>query len=416
MVGYLVIAMVIAFGGLLALLGDRVGMKVGKKRLSLFGMRPKYTSMVITVLTGFFIAGLTLMILSLISDYVHTAIFKLKAIQDELAATTKQVELLADQYRQKEDEYTTLTDKHVKLLQDLEIVVTERKKKEEQLLKIQQEYDSAQKKLNQTTEELNLAQKRSKNLSKINEDLQNQITNLNLQETRLNRQIQNLEGWLKSLEDRHRTIVGKPIIFYVGEILVAGVTDPGEVSDKTFEKVIEPLLKEANQIALNRGARIPGKSDYALRISPLRIAEVERQIEALKDAAVIRVTVERNSVAGEPLIVTLEAHPNQRIFKMGETIVATKLLSTASESDLRDQLLSLLILAINKAIEKGIITDGQNLRNVISISEIAKTINQIKANPQGIYQVSVIADDDIDRIDPFRVKLTLTDLKEVDLE
>lgn len=416
MVGYLVIAMVIAFGGLLALLGDRVGMKVGKKRLSLFGMRPKYTSMVITVLTGFFIAGLTLMILSLISDYVHTAIFKLKAIQDELAATTKQVELLADQYRQKEDEYTTLTDKHVKLLQDLEIVVTERKKKEEQLLKIQQEYDSAQKKLNQTTEELNLAQKRSKNLSKINEDLQNQITNLNLQETRLNRQIQNLEGWLKSLEDRHRTIVGKPIIFYVGEILVAGVTDPGEVSDKTFEKVIEPLLKEANQIALNRGAKIPGKSDYALRISPLRIAEVERQIEALKDAAVIRVTVERNSVAGEPLIVTLEAHPNQRIFKMGETIVATKLLSTASESDLRDQLLSLLILAINKAIEKGIITDGQNLRNVISISEIAKTINQIKANPQGIYQVSVIADDDIDRIDPFRVKLTLTDLKEVDLE
>lgn len=416
MVGYLVIAMVIVFGGLLALLGDRVGMKVGKKRLSIFGLRPKYTSMVITVLTGFFIAGLTLMILSLISDYVHIAIFKLKAIQDELAATTKQVELLADQYRQKEEEYTSLTNKHVKLLQDLEIVVTEQKKKEEQLVKVQEEYERAQNRLNQTTEELNLAQKRSRNLAKINEDLQNQITNLNLQETRLNQQIQNLEGWLKSLEDRHRTIVGKPIIFYVGEILVAGVTDPDEVSDKTFEKVIEPLLKEANQIALKRGARIPGKSDYALRISPLRIAEVERQIAALKEAAVIRVTVEKNSVAGEPLIVTLEAHPNQRIFKKGETIVTTKLLSTASESDLRDQLLSLLILAINRAIEKGIITDGQNLRNVISISEIAKTINQIKGNPQGIYQVSVIADDDIERIDPFRVKLALKDLKEVDLE
>ena len=416
MVGYLVIAMVIVFGGLLALLGDRVGMKVGKKRLSIFGLRPKYTSMVITVFTGFFIAGLTLMTLSLISDYVHIAIFKLKAIQDELAATTKQVELLADQYRQKEEEYTSLTDKHLKLLQDLEIVVSEQKKKEEQLVKIQQEYGRAQKKLNQTTEELDLAQKRSRNLAKINEDLQNQITNLNLQETRLNQQIQNLEGWLKSLEDRHRTIVGRPIIFYVGEILVAGVTDPREVSDKTFEKVIEPLLKEANQIALKRGAKIPGKSDYALRISPLRIAEVGRQIEALKDAAVIRVTVEKNSVAGEPLIVTLEVHPNQRIFKKGEAIVETKFLSTASESDLRDQLLSLLILAINKAIEKGIITDGQNLRNVISISEIATIINQIKGNSKGFYQVSVIADDDIHRIDPFRVRLALKDLKEVDLE
>lgn len=414
MIGYMVIAMVIVFGGLLALLGDRVGMKVGKKRLSLFGMRPKYTSMVITVLTGFFIAGLTIILLSLISDYVHTAIFRLKAIQDELAATTNQVRRLTDQFREKEDEYKNLTDKHLKLLADLETVVAERKKKEEQLMKVEEEYHLARENLKTATEDLTLAQKRSQNLAKINEDLQNQITNLNLQETRLNQQIQNLEGWLKSLEDRHQTIVGKPIIFYVGEILVAGVTNPSEVSDKAFEQFIEPLLNEANQIALKRGARIPGKSDYALRISPRRIAEVNQELANLKKAAVLRVTVEKNSVAGEPLTATLEVYPNQRIFRMGETIIETKLYGTASESDLRDQLLSLLILAINKAIEKGIITDGQNLRNVISISEIASIINRIKGNSKGAYEVSVIAGADIERIDPFRVKLTLQDLKEVD--
>jgi len=414
MIGYLVIAMVIVFGGLVALLGDRVGMKVGKKRLSLFGMRPKYTSMVITVLTGFFIAGLTLMVLSLISDYVHTAIFRLRAIQDELAATTNQVERLTDQFHQKEDEYKTLTERHLKLLRDLETVVAERKNKEEQLMKVEEEYRLARKNLKTTTEELSLAQKRSHSLAKINEDLQNQITNLNLQETRLNQQIQNLEGWLKSLEDQHQTIIGKPIIFYVGEILVAGVTNPGEVSDKAFEQFIEPLLNEANQIALKRGARIPGKSDYALRISPQRIVEINRELTGLKEAAVLRVTVEKNSVAGEPLTATLEVYPNQRIFKMGETIIETKLFSTASESDLRDQLLSLLILAINKAIEKGIITDGQNLRNVISISEIANIISRVKENPQGVHEVSVVAGEDIERIGPFRVKLALQDLKEVD--
>ncbi len=412
MVGYMVIAVVIVFGGLLALLGDRVGMKVGKKRLSLFGLRPKYTSMVITVLTGFFIAGLTLMVLSLLSDYVHTAIFRLKAIQDELKATTNQVSRLTDQYRQKEDEYKNLTERHVKLLRDLETVVTERQRKEEQLVKVEEEYRLARNNLKTSTEELNLAQKRSQNLAKINEDLQNQITNLNLQEARLNQQIQNLEGWLKSLEDRHQTIVGKPIIFYVGEILVAGVSESGKASDKVFEQVIEPLLKEANQIALKRGARIPGKSDYALRISPQRIAEVNRQIAGLKETAILRVTVEKNSVAGEPLTATLEVFPNKRIFNLGETIVSTKLLNTSSESDLRDQLLSLLILAINKAIENGIITDGQNLRNVISISEIAKIINQIKGNHQDLYQVSVIASDDINRIDPFHVKLALKELKD----
>lgn len=414
MIGFMVIAMVIVFGGLLALLGDRVGMKVGKKKLTLFGLRPKYTSMVITVLTGFFIAGLTIMVLSLISDYVHTAIFRLKAIQDELTATTNQVRRLTEQFRQKESEYKSLTDKHLKLLRDLETVVAERKKKEEQLMKIEEEYSLARRNLKKTTEELTLAQKRSQNLAKINEDLQNQITNLNLQETRLNQQIQNLEGWLKSLEDRHQTIIGKPIIFYVGEILVAGVTDPGLVSNKAFEKFIEPLLNEANQIALKRGARIPGKSDYALRISPQRIAEVNSELAALKDAAVVRVTVEKNSVAGEPLTATLEVYPNQQIFKMGETIIETKLLGASSESDLRDQLLSLLILAINKAIERGIVTDGQNLRNIISISEIANVINRIKEDPQGVYKVSVIAGEDIERISAFRVKLGLQNLEEVD--
>lgn len=407
MIGYMIITVVIIFGGLLALLGDRVGMKVGKQRLSLFGMRPKYTSMVITVLTGFFIVGLTLIILSLISDYVHTAIFRLKAIQEELTVTTNQVRILTEQYNQKEEEYKSLTIKHLQLLRDLETVVAERRNKEEQLMKIEEEYRSARMNLNATTKELALAQKRSQNLAKINEDLQNQITNLNLQEARLTQQIQNLEGWLKSLEDRHQTIIGKPIIFYVGEILVAKVVEPVKAIDKTFEQIIEPLLNEANQIALKRGAKIPGKSDYALRISPQRIAEVNKLISELKNLGVLRVVVEKNSVANEPLTVTLEVYPNQRIFTRGETIAETSVLSSASESDLRDQLLSLLIVAINKAIEKGIITDGQNLRNVISISEIANTINEIKAKNHSLYQVSVVTKEHIYRTDPFKVELTL---------
>lgn len=407
MIGYMIITVVIIFGGLLALLGDRVGMKVGKKRLSLFGMRPKYTSMVITVLTGFFIAGLTLIILSFISDYVHTAIFRLKAIQEELTVTTNQVRSLTEQYNQKEEEYKSLTIKQLQLLRDLETVVAERRNKEEQLMKIEEEYRSARMNLDTTTKELALAQKRSQNLAKINEDLQNQITNLNLQEVRLTQQIQNLEGWLKSLEDRHQTIIGKPIIFYVGEILVAKVVDPIKAADKTFERIIEPLLNESNQIALKRGAKIPGKSDYALRISPQRIAEVNKLISELKNLAVLRIVVEKNSVANEPLTVTLEVYPNQRIFTRGETISETSVLSSASESDLRDQLLSLLIVAINRAIEKGIITDGQNLRNVISISEIANIINEIKGNHQKLFQVSVIAKEHIYRTDPFKVELIL---------
>ena len=60
MIGYAIIAAVIVFGGILALWETGVRHESGQEKLSLFGMRPKYTWMVITVLTGFFIAGLAL--------------------------------------------------------------------------------------------------------------------------------------------------------------------------------------------------------------------------------------------------------------------------------------------------------------------------------------------------------------------
>ena len=43
MYGVLLIVVVIGLSGLIAYLGDRIGMKVGKRRISLFGLRPKYT-------------------------------------------------------------------------------------------------------------------------------------------------------------------------------------------------------------------------------------------------------------------------------------------------------------------------------------------------------------------------------------
>ncbi len=416
MFGLEIIAAIVVFSGLLALLGDRVGMKVGKKRLSIFGLRPKYTSMIITVLTGFFIAGLTLLILTLMSDYVRKALFELHTIEKNLQSTTRKVQSLTTQIKQKEAEYHDLDVKNNELHKNLAEVLKQRRQVEQELLDTQQQYQAAsvtlgeaQNNLSSTKGELESAQNRLNNLSKINEDLKNQMTNLTLQETRLTQQIQNLEGWLKSLEEQNQTYLDKPIIFYVGEILVAKVIEPGIKSDRVFSESIEPLLKNANEVALKRGAQIPGKSDYALRVAPKNLAEVSSQIAKLKTKAVIRIIVDKNSVFGEPLTVTLQVFPDQVIFAGGESIVDTTVSSDTSESDLRDQLLSLLILANNRAIEKGIITDGQNLRNVISIGEIATTIKAIRDKKAIKIKVCIIASQNIHRIDQLKIKFELRD-------
>ncbi len=46
----------ILLSGTLAYLGDVLGMRIGKRRISLFGLRPRDTSRVITAFTGILIS------------------------------------------------------------------------------------------------------------------------------------------------------------------------------------------------------------------------------------------------------------------------------------------------------------------------------------------------------------------------
>ncbi len=397
MYGIIIIVSMVIFGGLIALLGDRVGMKVGKRRLSLFGLRPKYTSMIITVCTGFFIAGLTLLILTVISEYARTAIFRLQSIEHELKTTTSKVGELTVEISNKEKEYNQL---HRNLLN----AVSQQLKVEKQLQETRSQYAKVSSSLASTQGNLNLARDRLVNLTNINDDLKDQITNLTLQETRLSQQIQNLEGWLQSLQDRNKNIVDKPMIFYVGEIVDAEIVEPGVPTNQIFSRLVEPFLKKINEIALKRGAKIPGKSDYAVRVAPQKVAQVCTELGQIKDKAVLRVVVDKNSVAGEPLTVSLECYPNRMIYRTDQVITSLVVENTVSETALRDRLLSMLIIANNKAIDNGIITEGQNLRDIISMSEIARTISLIREKKPGQYEVCLVAANDTYRVDDFKVK------------
>lgn len=68
----------------LAVLGDSVGSKYGKKRMSLFGMRPKNTSRLITAITGALIALGVLGVMSAFSQDVRTALFGMKMLKQQM--------------------------------------------------------------------------------------------------------------------------------------------------------------------------------------------------------------------------------------------------------------------------------------------------------------------------------------------
>ncbi|MGD1067799.1 MAG: DUF3084 domain-containing protein, partial [Vulcanimicrobiaceae bacterium] len=65
-----VLGIAIVAGGI-AYIGDRVGHQVGRKRLTLFGLRPKYTSTIVAVVTGMMIAVSVTLIALLASSEVR---------------------------------------------------------------------------------------------------------------------------------------------------------------------------------------------------------------------------------------------------------------------------------------------------------------------------------------------------------
>ncbi len=90
--GYILIIAILILGGVIATVGDRIGTRVGKKRLSLFNLRPKNTAVLVTILTGLGISASTLGILFLADEGLRKGVFELEDIQKDLRRKRVQLE------------------------------------------------------------------------------------------------------------------------------------------------------------------------------------------------------------------------------------------------------------------------------------------------------------------------------------
>src|SRR5690606_8633963 len=95
--GVRLILILAVLGGISAYLGDRIGLRVGRRRLTLFGLRPKHTSVLITILTGILIVAVSLAVLSIASEDVRTALFRMRELQEALQTTRMQYEGVAEE-------------------------------------------------------------------------------------------------------------------------------------------------------------------------------------------------------------------------------------------------------------------------------------------------------------------------------
>ena len=100
MSGWLFIIFLLLLGGLISTLGDLLGSKIGKARLSVLKLRPKKTAILITILTGSLISASSLSLMILVNRQLRVGLFKLGDLQKKLQEN-KQVLIPLKEEREK---------------------------------------------------------------------------------------------------------------------------------------------------------------------------------------------------------------------------------------------------------------------------------------------------------------------------
>ena len=92
--GWLLIISLLVLGGILSTLGDRLGTRVGKARLSIFNLRPKSTAVLITVFTGSIISAISFAIMVAFNSQLRVGLFELESIQEKIKNSEKELKKL----------------------------------------------------------------------------------------------------------------------------------------------------------------------------------------------------------------------------------------------------------------------------------------------------------------------------------
>lgn len=95
--GTWLIPLLILVSGVIAFIGNMVGRAVGRGRLTLFGLRPRITAEIVTLVSGMLIAITTVGVILLTIEDARTALLRSRELREEIRLLESQVKSLKQQ-------------------------------------------------------------------------------------------------------------------------------------------------------------------------------------------------------------------------------------------------------------------------------------------------------------------------------
>ena len=380
MYGITLILVLAVVGGVIAFIGDRLGTRIGKKKLSIFGLRPRHTAVIVTIFTGICITTVTFGIMAAVSENVRTALFGMDRLNALIADTRAALDFTSGELERAKNEQEQASG--------------ELKKSEEEIARLEAE----QGELRAESDRLSAGNRAlmmekeglislNGRLSGENETLQTDIQTLGVRANELRENILNLrEG---------------NIVYQAGEIIASG-TIPAGLSHDEIERGMAGIAQLGTRNISTRLGENHTDQDIWI-YGP----EYESAVQTIMNSPVdmvVRIVAAGNLVRGDEIRATIQLYPNRIIYRGGE-LIAARVYAPEGQGPAAEQAVVSFLRDVNEAASaKGILPDPiRGTVGVIEGAEFYGLVQELMAHTGNVV-LSAYAAADTDAMGPLRLR------------
>lgn len=393
MAGYTLILAILILGGMIATLGDRIGTKVGKARLSMFNLRPRDTATVVTIATGGMISASTLGILLLLSGQLRDGLFRLESIRAELSSSQQEKQKIETALQSAKQEQEKAQQNLTSINQSLEQSLKKQLETQKLLQSVESKFKEADEQLQKASQQEADLRDRIQSLSAEQESLQAESSQLRDEKERISTELASISRDRETLKQRvgeseqrlveiekQRVALGAEVTsleaareqllislealrkgnvaIFSDQILSIGVVRPN-LTPSELRQASTQLLQQAE---LNARELLDFLPNQAPEEPVIKITEAQIQglLDRLKDGQsyVIRILSAGNFLKRETRIaIAADVTLNRQIFAAGAEIATLQFTPDLSPQALASRVEQLFLLVSFRAQREGVLAN-----------------------------------------------------------
>lgn len=374
MVGIRLTVILALMGGIIALIADVLGKRIGKAHIRLFGLRPRQNARIMTVLSGMLISVLSITVVAMTSQSARIALFGMERLSKEINLLEKERDLASAALQQAKDRVQVANE----------------------------QIETANRQIKAANENVASVKKEMTELQKTKNQLAGEITKLEKNQT--------------ILKDSITAMREGELFLRGGEVVYANVMR-GNLSQEENTVQLDWLLRTANNTLLQRLGIIsqeiePQQVPQAIVFKQETLDRALAELNGAKTDKYFRIRALTNVMVGEVSHCYIESFDNKLIYTHG-TVICREEYNLPKEVKNGEGVIMDFLRNVNKvSVERGVVPDPLT-GNVggIGAEGVLKITNQLRRAGRH-FVVEALADGDIYTSGP--VRLTFNVAKIVD--